>query len=65
MVRVMVKVADKAKAKELKKYGSLIYTSPILNLIGLEMNPDKMTDLKNDSNVISAEPEAYGRLQFN
>lgn len=64
MLRVIVSVRDKLKTNELAKYGTLISVSPILNIIGMEINPDNFSRLENDDNVIKAELEAIGCLQI-
>lgn len=62
MVRVMVRVKDKNKVENLERYGTIIYKSPILNLITLDIKDVYVKNLKNDDNVISFELEPEGRL---
>lgn len=66
MLRIIVRIRDKDKTNQLKKkYGTLIFVSPILNIIGMEIKPENLESLECDENVLSAEPEITGRLQYN
>lgn len=58
----MVRVKDKNKVENLERYGTIIYKSPILNLITLDIKDVYVKNLKNDDNVISFELEPEGRL---
>lgn len=62
MMKVIIRVKDKTRADDLKKYGSLVYTSPILNIVGLEINKDVLNVLSKDANVISVEISEKGHL---
>ncbi len=62
MIRIVLRVRDKNKIENLERYGSIIYVSPILNIIGLQTKTDFLAQIASDSNVISLERESEGRL---
>lgn len=62
MIRVMIRVKDKTKVDNLKQYGSIIYKSPVLNIVTLETSENLLNYIQKDSNVISCEYEPEGRL---
>lgn len=62
MIRVKVRVKDKNKVSSLEKYGNIIFKSPILNLVALEINKHNLSKLENDENVLTVEYESEGRL---
>jgi hypothetical protein len=64
LIRVIVRVKDKDKATDLDRYGTIIYKSPILNVVGLEINEMNLNKLKSDTNVISYEVEPEGTLMI-
>lgn len=62
MIRVIVRVKDKGQTEHLKELGSIVYRSPILNIIGMEISEKSLEKLRNDYNVVSCEIEPKGRL---
>ncbi|MCM3216091.1 hypothetical protein M3612_16455 [Niallia taxi] len=62
MVRLMIRVKDKNKIDALEKYGSVVFKSPILNLITLDAKKDLIDQIKSDENVISCDFESQGNL---
>jgi hypothetical protein len=62
MIRVLVRVRDKSKVNELEKFGVIIYKSPILNVIALEIDEKIFDKLEQHANVLSCEVEPEGRL---
>ncbi|OZI12180.1 hypothetical protein CEW92_06765 [Bacillaceae bacterium SAS-127] len=62
MIRVMIRVKDKNKIDSLKAYGVIVFKSPILNLVTLEIKEANIERVKNDQNVISCELDLEGQL---
>ncbi|MEY8345884.1 hypothetical protein [Niallia circulans] len=62
MTKLMIRVKDKNKINELERYGSIVYTSPILNLVTLDTRIEYIEEIKLENNVISCEEEMTGRL---
>ncbi|WP_340034049.1 hypothetical protein [Paenibacillus sp. FSL H3-0302] len=54
---------DKEKVETLRRYGDIVYISPILNIAGVEVKKsDVIFQLERDPNIISAEFEDEGSL---
>ncbi|RIJ64068.1 hypothetical protein D1606_12005 [Rummeliibacillus sp. POC4] len=64
MNRVILKVRDRKQIKDLEKFGSIIFQSPILNRVILEVNQENICLLKKHENVISCEHEQIGKLMI-
>lgn len=64
MIRVIVKVKDKGQAENLKNFGSIVYKSPVLNIIAMEIRKDFLEELRKDKNVLSCEIEPEGSLML-
>lgn len=62
MVRVLLRVKDKGNIEALKNYGTIIFTSPILNVVGLEIPNEQYALLGTDPNVLHVELEDEGVL---
>ena len=62
MIKVIVKVRDKYQTERLEALGSVFYKSPILNVVGLELEEKYIDELKNDDNIVSWEIEPKGTL---
>ncbi|MBT2650028.1 hypothetical protein J7E52_25575 [Bacillus sp. ISL-34] len=62
MLRIMIRVKDKSKVDLLERYGTIIYKSPILNLVTLETKDTFLNLIGKDQNVLSVEVEPEGRL---
>ncbi|MDF9540334.1 hypothetical protein P5750_08675 [Bacillus cereus] len=64
MIKVIVRLKDKNKISELEKYGAIIYKSPVLNIVALEIEEGILNILINDQNVLSCDVESEGRLMY-
>lgn len=64
MIRVLLRVKDKTVVDSLKRYGSIIYVSPVLNVIGMSIDEAMYGILEDDRNVLSLEPEEDGSFLF-
>ncbi len=64
MIKVIVRVKDKSRIDKMEEFGSIVFISPVLNIISLEMKEENLQFLNNDDNVISYELEPEGRLMY-
>lgn len=64
MIKVVVRVRDKSQSNRLEKLGSIIFKSPVINMVILEMREENLTNLKQDRNVLSYELEPEGRIMY-
>lgn len=62
MIRVVLRVKDKSNLKQLEAYGNIIYVSPILNVIAMEIKENQYSILGSDNNVIRIDTENEGSL---
>jgi uncharacterized protein YlbG (UPF0298 family) len=62
MIRVVLRVKDKSNLKQLETYGNIIYVSPILNVIAMEIKENQYSILSSDDNVIRIDTEDEGSL---
>mgnify|MGYP000076330434 CR=1 FL=1 len=63
MKRMIVKLKDKTKVEQLKKYARIIYTSRFLNTIGIEIDEVDLHQLTQDDNVIEMKESSEGVFQ--
>lgn len=62
MERVILKVKSKSQIDELSKYGSILFVSPVLNIISIEVKEENLNEIINNINVISYSMETTGEL---
>lgn len=62
MIKVKIKVKDKNQVNSLTKYGNIIFKSPVLNLVALEIREEHLQMLNQDDNILSVEHESEGKL---
>jgi len=60
---MIVKLKDKTKVEQLKKYARIIYTSRFLNTIGIEIDEVDLHQLTQDDNVIEMKESSEGVFQ--
>lgn len=64
MNRVIIKVRDRNQINDLEKFGVILFKSPVLNVVTLEVKSEQMDSLIKEVNVVSCEPEPTGQLMF-
>ena len=62
MIRVIVRLKNMKEVDDLKKYGSIVFKSPILNMAALEMKESKLINIRGDENILNIEIESQGEL---
>jgi|GEM_PF-1925370 hypothetical protein len=55
MKRVLLRVRDKNQVSLLSDYGSVTYVSPVINLVGMTIEDDKLYMLQSDQNVLQVD----------
>jgi len=55
MIRVMLRIRDKNQVNLLSDYGSVTYVSPVINLVGMTIEADKLNILQSDRNVLQVD----------
>lgn len=63
MKRLIVNVQDKGLVKRLKEFCTVVYESKFMNVVGVEINEEKIHMLETDSNVINFRESEKGYYQ--
>lgn len=63
MVKLLITVQDRDKVEDLNQFGSIVYVSRYLNVVGLETRSiEVVPEIRNHHNVLSV--EVAGQLQY-